>query len=103
MSCRAWVIRSRRYMHISLIIVYTLNDNSGHSCFWQTSWETVGGKKKNFGKESSENKENREKRSEREINRGRGNNNRKGRGSNRGRECKYISPQNFFYEHFYAH
>lgn len=38
-----------------------------------TSWETVGGKKKNFGKESSENKENREKRSEREINRGRGN------------------------------
>uniref|UniRef100_A0A452RYM8 Ubiquitin associated protein 2 n=1 Tax=Ursus americanus TaxID=9643 RepID=A0A452RYM8_URSAM len=33
-----------------------------------TSWETVGGKKKNFGKESSENKENREKRSERELN-----------------------------------
>ncbi|XP_059267468.1 ubiquitin-associated protein 2 isoform X2 [Mustela nigripes] len=53
-----------------------------------TSWETVGGKKKNFGKESSENKENREKRSEREINRGRGNNNRKGRGSNRGREFR---------------
>ncbi|XP_064435051.1 ubiquitin-associated protein 2 isoform X2 [Mirounga angustirostris] len=50
-----------------------------------TSWETVGGKKKNFVKESSENKENREKRSEREINRGRGNN-RKGRGGNRGRE-----------------
>ncbi|XP_047556115.1 ubiquitin-associated protein 2 isoform X1 [Lutra lutra] len=53
-----------------------------------TSWETVGGKKKNFGKESSENKENREKRSEREINRGRGNNNRKGRGGNRGREFR---------------
>ncbi|XP_021108626.1 ubiquitin-associated protein 2 isoform X2 [Heterocephalus glaber] len=52
-----------------------------------TSWETVGGKKKNFGKESSENKENREKRSEREANRGRGNN-RKGRGSNRGKEFK---------------
>uniref|UniRef100_A0A452RXY4 Ubiquitin associated protein 2 n=1 Tax=Ursus americanus TaxID=9643 RepID=A0A452RXY4_URSAM len=60
-----------------------------------TSWETVGGKKKNFGKESSENKENREKRSERELNRGRGNNNRKGRGGSRGRECKYISPQFF--------
>ncbi|XP_006143171.1 ubiquitin-associated protein 2 isoform X1 [Tupaia chinensis] len=53
-----------------------------------TSWETVGGKKKNFGKESSENKENREKRSEREANRGRGNNNRKGRGGNRGRELR---------------
>ncbi|XP_023571852.1 ubiquitin-associated protein 2 [Octodon degus] len=56
-----------------------------------TSWETVGGKKKNFGKESSENKENREKRSEREANqanRGRGNNNRKGKGSNRGREFR---------------
>uniref|UniRef100_A0A8C7A5W7 Ubiquitin associated protein 2 n=1 Tax=Neovison vison TaxID=452646 RepID=A0A8C7A5W7_NEOVI len=53
-----------------------------------TSWETVGGKKKNFGKESSENKENREKRSEREINRGRGNNNRKGRGGSRGREFR---------------
>ncbi|XP_040337412.1 ubiquitin-associated protein 2 isoform X1 [Herpailurus yagouaroundi] len=53
-----------------------------------TSWETVGGKKKNFGKESSENKENREKRNEREINRGRGNNNRKGRGGNRGREFR---------------
>ncbi|XP_063082571.1 ubiquitin-associated protein 2 isoform X6 [Cavia porcellus] len=51
-----------------------------------TSWETVGGKKKNFGKESSENKENREKRSEREAIRGRGN--RKGRGSNRGREIR---------------
>nr|XP_035925464.1 ubiquitin-associated protein 2 isoform X3 [Halichoerus grypus] len=53
-----------------------------------TSWETVGGKKKNIVKESSENKENREKRSEREINRGRGNNNRKGRGGNRGREFR---------------
>nr|XP_012417610.1 PREDICTED: ubiquitin-associated protein 2 isoform X3 [Odobenus rosmarus divergens] len=53
-----------------------------------TSWETVGGKKKNFVKESSENKENREKRNEREINRGRGNNNRKGRGGNRGREFR---------------
>ncbi|XP_072697787.1 ubiquitin-associated protein 2 isoform X4 [Canis lupus baileyi] len=53
-----------------------------------TSWETVGGKKKNFGKENSENKENREKRTEREMNRGRGNNNRKGRGGNRGREFR---------------
>ncbi|XP_031303137.1 ubiquitin-associated protein 2 [Camelus dromedarius] len=53
-----------------------------------TSWETVGGKKKNFGKESSENKENREKRSEREVSRGRGNNNRKGRGGSRGREFR---------------
>ncbi|KAM5328291.1 ubiquitin-associated protein 2 isoform 4-T7 [Glossophaga mutica] len=53
-----------------------------------TSWETVGGKKKNFGKESSENKENREKRNEREVSRGRGNNNRKGRGGNRGREFR---------------
>nr|XP_044992352.1 ubiquitin-associated protein 2 isoform X2 [Jaculus jaculus] len=53
-----------------------------------TSWETVGGKKKNFGKENSENKENREKRSEREATRGRGNNNRKGRGGNRGREFR---------------
>ncbi|XP_069431990.1 ubiquitin-associated protein 2 isoform X4 [Ovis canadensis] len=53
-----------------------------------TSWETVGGKKKNFGKESSENKENREKRSEREVSRGRGNNNRKVRGGNRGREFR---------------
>lgn len=52
-----------------------------------TSWETVGGKKKNFAKESSENKENREKRSERELSRGRGNN-RKGRGSNRVREFR---------------
>ncbi|XP_053512140.1 ubiquitin-associated protein 2 isoform X2 [Artibeus jamaicensis] len=53
-----------------------------------TSWETVGGKKKNFGKESSENKENREKRSEREVSRGRGNSNRKGRGGSRGREFR---------------
>ncbi|XP_052032226.1 ubiquitin-associated protein 2 [Apodemus sylvaticus] len=53
-----------------------------------TSWETVGGKKKNFGRESSENKENREKRTEREASRGRGNNNRKGRGGNRSREFK---------------
>lgn len=52
-----------------------------------TSWETVGGKKKNFGKEGSENKENREKRNEREGNRGRGNN-RKGRGGNRSREFR---------------
>ncbi|XP_069864903.1 ubiquitin-associated protein 2 isoform X3 [Dipodomys merriami] len=53
-----------------------------------TSWETVGGKKKNFGKENSENKENREKKIEREASRGRGNNNRKGRGGNRGREFR---------------
>ncbi|XP_064236639.1 ubiquitin-associated protein 2 isoform X3 [Aotus nancymaae] len=53
-----------------------------------TSWETVGGKKKNFAKENSENKENREKKSEKESIRGRGNNNRKGRGGNRGREFR---------------
>ncbi|XP_073661750.1 ubiquitin-associated protein 2 isoform X15 [Tursiops truncatus] len=53
-----------------------------------TSWETVGGKKKTFGKESSENKENREKRSEREVSRGRGSNNRKVRGGNRGRDFR---------------
>ncbi|XP_063644748.1 ubiquitin-associated protein 2 isoform X18 [Pan troglodytes] len=53
-----------------------------------TSWETVGGKKKNFAKEHSENKENREKKSEKESSRGRGNNNRKGRGGNRGREFR---------------
>ncbi|XP_069909501.1 ubiquitin-associated protein 2 isoform X19 [Oryctolagus cuniculus] len=53
-----------------------------------TSWETVGGKKKNLGKESSENKENREKRNEKEPSRGRGNTNRKGRGGNRGREFR---------------
>ncbi|XP_032155837.1 ubiquitin-associated protein 2 isoform X5 [Sapajus apella] len=53
-----------------------------------TSWETVGGKKKNFAKENSENKENREKKSEKESVRGRGNNNRKGRGGNRGREFR---------------
>ncbi|XP_040596003.1 ubiquitin-associated protein 2 [Mesocricetus auratus] len=53
-----------------------------------TSWETVGGKKKNFVKESSENKENREKRTERETSRGRGSSARKGRGGSRGREFK---------------
>ncbi|XP_035163921.1 ubiquitin-associated protein 2 isoform X9 [Callithrix jacchus] len=53
-----------------------------------TSWETVGGKKKNFTKENSENKENREKKSEKESIRGRGNNSRKGRGGNRGREFR---------------
>ncbi|KAK2119901.1 Ubiquitin-associated protein 2 [Saguinus oedipus] len=53
-----------------------------------TSWETVGGKKKNFTKENSENKENRDKKSEKESIRGRGNNNRKGRGGNRGREFR---------------
>nr|XP_055207649.1 ubiquitin-associated protein 2 isoform X8 [Gorilla gorilla gorilla] len=53
-----------------------------------TSWETVGGKKKNFAKENSENKENREKKSEKESSHGRGNNNRKGRGGNRGREFR---------------
>uniref|UniRef100_A0A2K6NEU7 Ubiquitin associated protein 2 n=1 Tax=Rhinopithecus roxellana TaxID=61622 RepID=A0A2K6NEU7_RHIRO len=53
-----------------------------------TSWETVGGKKKNFAKENSENKENREKKSEKESSRGRGNNNRKGRGGNRAREFR---------------
>lgn len=52
-----------------------------------TSWETVGGKKKNFGKEGSENKENREKRNEREGSRGRGGS-RKGRGSSRVREFR---------------
>uniref|UniRef100_A0A8C9QUJ5 Ubiquitin associated protein 2 n=1 Tax=Spermophilus dauricus TaxID=99837 RepID=A0A8C9QUJ5_SPEDA len=51
-----------------------------------TSWETVGGKKKNFGKEISENKENREKKIERDASRGRVNNIRKGRGGSRGRE-----------------
>ncbi|XP_040819148.1 ubiquitin-associated protein 2-like isoform X1 [Ochotona curzoniae] len=53
-----------------------------------TSWETVGGKKKNLGKENLENKENREKRNEREPSRGRGNTNRKGRGGNRSREFR---------------
>ncbi|XP_063465115.1 ubiquitin-associated protein 2 isoform X9 [Symphalangus syndactylus] len=53
-----------------------------------TSWETVGGKKKNFAKENSENKENREKKSEKESSHGRGNNNRKGRGGSRGREFR---------------
>uniref|UniRef100_A0A8B9CEX0 Ubiquitin associated protein 2 n=1 Tax=Anser brachyrhynchus TaxID=132585 RepID=A0A8B9CEX0_9AVES len=53
-----------------------------------TSWETVGGKKKNLGKESSENKENREKRGDREVSRGRGSSNRRGRGGNRCREFR---------------
>ncbi|XP_064903104.1 ubiquitin-associated protein 2 isoform X23 [Columba livia] len=53
-----------------------------------TSWETVGGKKKNLGKESSENKENREKRGDREVSRGRGSSNRRGRGGSRGREFR---------------
>ncbi|KAM6232423.1 ubiquitin-associated protein 2-like isoform 2-T2 [Porphyrio hochstetteri] len=53
-----------------------------------TSWETVGGKKKSFGKESSENKENREKRGDREVSRGRGSTNRWGRGGSRGRESR---------------
>ncbi|XP_066843037.1 ubiquitin-associated protein 2-like isoform X2 [Anser cygnoides] len=53
-----------------------------------TSWETVGGKKKNLGKESSENKENREKRGDREVSHGRGSSNRRGRGGNRCRECR---------------
>ncbi|XP_064435060.1 ubiquitin-associated protein 2 isoform X9 [Mirounga angustirostris] len=66
-------------------VIFDKNDSEFEAKVKQTSWETVGGKKKNFVKESSENKENREKRSEREINRGRGNN-RKGRGGNRGRE-----------------
>ncbi|XP_071658916.1 ubiquitin-associated protein 2 isoform X9 [Patagioenas fasciata] len=53
-----------------------------------TSWETVGGKKKNLGKESSENKENREKRGDREVSRGRGSSNRRRRGGSRGREFR---------------
>ncbi|XP_063280155.1 ubiquitin-associated protein 2-like isoform X3 [Prinia subflava] len=53
-----------------------------------TSWETVGGKKKNLGKESLENKENREKRGDREMSRGWGNSNRWGRGGSRGREFR---------------
>ncbi|XP_074388133.1 ubiquitin-associated protein 2-like isoform X8 [Zonotrichia albicollis] len=53
-----------------------------------TSWETVGGKKKNLGKEGLENKENREKRGEREMSRGWGSSNRWGRGGNRGREFR---------------
>ncbi|NXB65207.1 UBAP2 protein, partial [Struthidea cinerea] len=53
-----------------------------------TSWETVGGKKKNLGKEGSENKENREKRGDREVSRGRGSSNRRGRGGSRGREFR---------------
>ncbi|XP_050184761.1 ubiquitin-associated protein 2 isoform X5 [Myiozetetes cayanensis] len=53
-----------------------------------TSWETVGGKKKNLGKEGSENKENREKRGDREVSRGRGSSSRRGRGGSRGREFR---------------
>uniref|UniRef100_A0A8C3YKJ0 Ubiquitin associated protein 2 n=2 Tax=Catagonus wagneri TaxID=51154 RepID=A0A8C3YKJ0_9CETA len=68
-------------------VIFDKNDSEFEAKVKQTSWETVGGKKKNFGKDSSENKENREKRSEREVSRGRGNN-RKGRGGNRGREFR---------------
>uniref|UniRef100_A0A8C9MFE1 UBA domain-containing protein n=1 Tax=Serinus canaria TaxID=9135 RepID=A0A8C9MFE1_SERCA len=53
-----------------------------------TSWETVGGKKKNLGKEGFENKENREKRGDREMSRGWGSSNRWGRGGSRGREFR---------------
>ncbi|NXQ41813.1 UBAP2 protein, partial [Catharus fuscescens] len=53
-----------------------------------TSWETVGGKKKNLGKEGLENKENREKRGNREMSRGWGSYNRRGRGGSRGREFR---------------
>ncbi|XP_072453111.1 ubiquitin-associated protein 2 isoform X24 [Notamacropus eugenii] len=53
-----------------------------------TSWETVGGKKKNIGKESSENKENREKRNDKETSRVRGSNNRRGRGGSRARDFR---------------
>ncbi|XP_032932257.1 ubiquitin-associated protein 2-like isoform X5 [Catharus ustulatus] len=53
-----------------------------------TSWETVGGKKKNLGKEGLENKENREKRGNREMSRGWGSSNRRGRGGSRGREFR---------------
>ncbi|XP_064258538.1 ubiquitin-associated protein 2-like isoform X6 [Passer domesticus] len=53
-----------------------------------TSWETVGGKKKNLGKECLENKENREKRGDREMSRGWGSSNRRGRGGSRGREFR---------------
>ncbi|XP_058279885.1 ubiquitin-associated protein 2-like isoform X9 [Hirundo rustica] len=53
-----------------------------------TSWETVGGKKKNLGKEGLENKDSREKRGDREMSRGRGSSNRSGRGGSRGREFR---------------
>ncbi|NXQ05435.1 UBAP2 protein, partial [Vidua macroura] len=53
-----------------------------------TSWETVGGKKKNLGKEGLENKDNREKRGDREMSRGWGSSNRRGRGGSRGREFR---------------
>ncbi|TRZ08997.1 hypothetical protein HGM15179_018108, partial [Zosterops borbonicus] len=52
------------------------------------SWETVGGKKKNLGKEGLENKENREKRGDREMSRGWGSSNRWGRGGSRDREFR---------------
>ncbi|XP_077821973.1 ubiquitin-associated protein 2 isoform X20 [Macaca mulatta] len=69
-------------------VIFDKNDSDFEAKVKQTSWETVGGKKKNFAKENSENKENREKKSEKESSRGRGNNNRKGRGGNRGREFR---------------
>ncbi|XP_054514738.1 ubiquitin-associated protein 2 isoform X11 [Pan troglodytes] len=69
-------------------VIFDKNDSDFEAKVKQTSWETVGGKKKNFAKEHSENKENREKKSEKESSRGRGNNNRKGRGGNRGREFR---------------
>ncbi|XP_008589157.1 PREDICTED: ubiquitin-associated protein 2 isoform X4 [Galeopterus variegatus] len=69
-------------------VIFDKNDSDFEAKVKQTSWETVGGKKKNFVKESSENKENKEKRSEREASHGRGNNNRKGRGGNRSREFR---------------
>ncbi|XP_066194267.1 ubiquitin-associated protein 2-like [Sylvia atricapilla] len=53
-----------------------------------TSWETVGGKKKNLGKEGLENKENREKRWDREMSRGWGSSNRWGRGGSHGQEFR---------------
>ncbi|XP_068031698.1 ubiquitin-associated protein 2-like isoform X2 [Anomalospiza imberbis] len=53
-----------------------------------TSWEIVGGKKKNLGKEVLENKGNREKRGDREMSRGWGSSNRWGRGGSRGREFR---------------
>uniref|UniRef100_A0A8C9LN01 Ubiquitin associated protein 2 n=1 Tax=Piliocolobus tephrosceles TaxID=591936 RepID=A0A8C9LN01_9PRIM len=69
-------------------VIFDKNDSDFEAKVKQTSWETVGGKKKNFAKENSENKENREKKSEKESSRGRGNNNRKGRGGIRGREFR---------------
>ncbi|KAL1791168.1 ubiquitin-associated protein 2 isoform X2 [Sigmodon hispidus] len=69
-------------------VIFDKNDSDFEAKVKQLMEETVGAKKKNFGKESSENKENREKRSERETSRGRGNSNPKGRGGYRGREFK---------------